>query len=279
MGDAMGSSHAMMKHRLIWVITRLHIQVDCYPLSGDVVEIDTCMGWSGKNGVRRDYIVRDYNSGHVLCSSTSSLVIINRDTRRISKIPDDVREELSSYLFDTYLLKDDLSQPTGRMDECPLYIQKDLVPRLHDIDSNRHVNNVKYIQWLLESVPQHVLVAYELTSMTLEFRKESSDQDIITSMAHPCSSFTPSVSEASGCNGASRKSPQLASENCASSHLSKQPALNCEAALPAIQEHLQYMHSLRRQSDGREIVRGKTNWRPKHRFCSGKIYDSASRSV
>ncbi|KAJ7299846.1 hypothetical protein O6H91_Y139900 [Diphasiastrum complanatum] len=274
MGDAMGSSHAMMKHRLIWVITKLHIQVDRYPLAGDVVEIDTCMGWSGKNGVRRDYVVRDYNSGEILCTSTSSLVIINRDSRRISRIPNDVRDELSSYLFDTYLLKDDLSQRIAKMDECPLYIKKDLVPKLHDIDSNRHVNNVKYIQWLLESVPQHVLVAYDLRSMTMEFRKESSDQDIITSMAHPCFLFTPSLSETSD-NVASVKYAQSITNSSNSSHSLSESALSFETPMLVVQEALEYMHSLRRQSDGREILRAKSTWRLKQPLHSSNIHDLA----
>jgi hypothetical protein len=31
-GDGMGTTHAMMRHRLIWVVTRMHVEVDRYPV-------------------------------------------------------------------------------------------------------------------------------------------------------------------------------------------------------------------------------------------------------
>lgn len=33
---------------------------------GDVVQVDTWVAASGKNGMRRDWILRDYNTGEVL---------------------------------------------------------------------------------------------------------------------------------------------------------------------------------------------------------------------
>jgi fatty acyl-ACP thioesterase B len=31
-GDGMGTTHAMMRHRLIWVVTRMHVEVNRYPV-------------------------------------------------------------------------------------------------------------------------------------------------------------------------------------------------------------------------------------------------------
>lgn len=31
-GDGMGATHAMIRHRLIWVVTRMHVEVDRYPV-------------------------------------------------------------------------------------------------------------------------------------------------------------------------------------------------------------------------------------------------------
>lgn len=37
---------------------------------GDVVEMDTWVAGSGKNGMRRDWLVRDYKTGQILARAT-----------------------------------------------------------------------------------------------------------------------------------------------------------------------------------------------------------------
>ena len=36
------------------------------PYRGDVVEVDTWVSPSGKNGMRRDWLLRDYKTGEIL---------------------------------------------------------------------------------------------------------------------------------------------------------------------------------------------------------------------
>jgi fatty acyl-ACP thioesterase B len=69
-GDGMGTTHAMMRHRLIWVVTRMHVEVNRYPVWGDVVEIDSWVAAEGKNGMRRDFLVRDITTGEVISRAT-----------------------------------------------------------------------------------------------------------------------------------------------------------------------------------------------------------------
>jgi fatty acyl-ACP thioesterase B len=69
-GDGFGATHAMIRHNLIWVVSRMQVQVEQYPAWGDVVEMDTWVTGSGKNGMRRDWLVRDYKTGQVLARAT-----------------------------------------------------------------------------------------------------------------------------------------------------------------------------------------------------------------
>lgn len=42
---------------------------------GDVVEIDTWVDGAGKNGMRRDWIIRDYNTQEIITRATRLLLM------------------------------------------------------------------------------------------------------------------------------------------------------------------------------------------------------------
>jgi hypothetical protein len=69
-GDGFGATHGMIRNDLIWVVTCMRIEVDAYPAWGDVVEVDTWVAASGKNGMRRDWLVRNYKTGQIISRAT-----------------------------------------------------------------------------------------------------------------------------------------------------------------------------------------------------------------
>ncbi|MCD7454508.1 hypothetical protein HAX54_025129 [Datura stramonium] len=69
--NGFGATRQMSLRKLIWVVTRIHIQVEQYSSWGDVVEIDTWVDAAGKNGMRRDWIIRDSNTHNIITKATS----------------------------------------------------------------------------------------------------------------------------------------------------------------------------------------------------------------
>uniref|UniRef100_A0A251V485 Putative acyl-ACP thioesterase, HotDog domain protein n=1 Tax=Helianthus annuus TaxID=4232 RepID=A0A251V485_HELAN len=57
-----------------------------------------------------------------------------------------------------------------------------VMPKWSDLDVNQHVNNVKYVGWILESAPKHVVEDYELASITLEYRRECMKDSVLQSL-------------------------------------------------------------------------------------------------
>ena len=55
--------------------------------------------------------------------------------------------------------------------------------RYSDIDSNNHVNNVKYIEWAIEAVPIEVIKDYTIKRIKVTFEKESKYGETISSSA------------------------------------------------------------------------------------------------
>ncbi|XP_057514486.1 palmitoyl-acyl carrier protein thioesterase, chloroplastic-like [Actinidia eriantha] len=233
-GNGFGATREMSLRKLIWVVTRIHVQVDKYSSWGDVVEIDTWVDAAGKNGMRRDWIIRDRNSQRIITRATSTWVIMNRETRRLSKIPDEVRKEVQPFYLDRVAIPTadlDCEKIDKLNDETADRIRSGLAPRWSDMDANQHVNNVKYIGWILESVPIDVLEDYNLTSMTLEYRRECRQSNVLESLT----TMSPKMSEDS--NSWTDKTRQ----------------------------ELESTHLLRMQADKAEIVRARSVWQSKHK--------------
>ncbi|KAK9748297.1 hypothetical protein RND81_02G048500 [Saponaria officinalis] len=238
-GNGFGATREMSLRKLIWVVTRVHIQVNKYSSWGDVVEIDTWVDAAGKNGMRRDWIIRDYSTQQIITRATSTWVTMNRETRKISKIPHEVRQEVEPFYLPRHALDNgdyDTEKINKLTDETADVVRSGLAPRWNDMDANQHVNNVKYIGWILESVPLNVLQDYDMTSMTLEYRRECRQANVLESLTS--------------------LQMRRKSVNCTETskvHDERRPSDDIES-----------IHLLRMQDDRAEIVRARTKWLPKN---------------
>ncbi|WOH11371.1 hypothetical protein DCAR_0830853 [Daucus carota subsp. sativus] len=176
--DGFSTTTTMRRLNLIWVTPRMHIEVYMYP-SCDVVEIETWGHNEGRIGTRRDWIIRDYYTGEVIGRATRCLyishegfhcnkwVMMHQDSRRFQKVSDEVRDEYLGFgpktprfTFpeeDNYSLKKIL-----KLEDPATFSSLSLAPRRVDLDINQHVNNVAYIGWILETIPQDVINTHEL---------------------------------------------------------------------------------------------------------------------
>lgn len=231
LGDGFGSTPEMCKKNLIWVVTKMQVMVDRYPTWGDVVQVDTWVAPSGKNGMRRDWLLRD-NTGEILTRASSCWVMMNKKTRKLSKLPDEVRAEIGNYFVDTPPIVDEDSRRLPKLtDSNADYIRTGLTPRWSDLDINQHVNNVKYVGWILESAPLPVVESHELASMTLEYRRECMRDSVLDSLTSVLGSGL--------------------------GDLATFGQVECQHLL--------------RLKDGAEIVKGRTEWRPKRSYGIGSF--------
>ncbi|XP_042474964.1 palmitoyl-acyl carrier protein thioesterase, chloroplastic-like [Macadamia integrifolia] len=176
--DGLGSTPAMSGRSLIWVLSKMHIVVDHYPSWGDDVEVNNWFIASEKNGQRTDWMIRDRKTGRSLARATSTFLTMNKETRKLSKIPEEVRREMETICMECspIPIPDDHENSSAsiakfdcnRMDG----VRTGLTPRWNDLDSNQHVNNVKYIGLMLESVPISMLKSHEICEMKIEYRRE-----------------------------------------------------------------------------------------------------------
>ncbi|XP_024981865.1 oleoyl-acyl carrier protein thioesterase, chloroplastic-like [Cynara cardunculus var. scolymus] len=241
--DGFATTTTMRKLHLIWVTARMHIEVYRYPAWSDVIEIETWVQGDGRIGTRRDWILKDYANGEVIGRATSKWVMMNEDTRRLQKVSDDVREEYLVFCPRTLRLafpeeNNNSLKKIAKLEDPAEYSRLGLVPRRSDLDMNKHVNNVTYIGWALESIPPEIIDTHELQAITLDYRRECQRDDIVDSLTSREPLEDAEVIEFTGCNGSvpSKKDEQDLSR---------------------------FMHLLRSSGNGLEINRCRTEWRKK----------------
>ncbi|XP_030529146.1 palmitoyl-acyl carrier protein thioesterase, chloroplastic-like [Rhodamnia argentea] len=258
LSNGFGATHGMMRNNLIWVVSRMHVQVDHYPIWGEVVEIDTWVGASGKNGMSRDWLIRSQASGVTFARATSTWVMMNQQTRRLSKMPEEVRAEISPWFIEKQAIKEDNPDKIVKLDSKATYVNSDLKPKRSDLDLNRHVNNVKYVGWMLETIPDEYLEAHQLSSIILDYRRECGGSDTVQSLCEPDadgirqSGVQHDSSQVNLINGFS-----LASEIFQGSGLLGSFG---KTMMPLKYTHLLQING---ESESEEIVRGRTTWKKK----------------
>ncbi|KAK8659592.1 hypothetical protein V6N13_029791 [Hibiscus sabdariffa] len=240
LSNGFGATHGMVRNNLIWVVSRMHVQVDHYPIWGEVIELDTWVGASGKNGMRRDWIIRSQATGITYARATSTWVMMNRQTRRLSKMPDEVRGEISPWFIEKQAIKEEVPEKIVKLDDKAKYVKSDLKPKRSDLDMNHHVNNVKYVNWMLETIPDKYLECNQLSSIILEYRRECGSSDLVQSLCQP------DEHEISVANGAVQ-------QNLLQNNVMGNGRLHG------------YTHLLRTKGETKneEMVRGRTRWKPK----------------
>lgn len=175
--DALGvSMQDLLASDRAWVLAWLQMDVDQLPTWEDTVTIET---WpSGLEGLRatREFVMR--GNDRRLCRGTSTWLVIDTECRRPVRPPASLHDiELPDRPAPLDQDRDDLPLPDG--------VDRDrtFTVRYHDLDLNRHVNNVRYLEWALETLPHEVLDAYSCTGLSLQFEAETTLGDPVRATA------------------------------------------------------------------------------------------------
>jgi medium-chain acyl-[acyl-carrier-protein] hydrolase len=169
----------LLDRGLTWILSRYHIRVPRYPSMGDEVEITT---WpSGKKGVfaLRDFEARD-GSGRLLLEATTSWLVIKVDGKQPIKMD-------TLFLDENIIEKRAIEDPFERL-EAPARTDFEASFRVlrRDLDFNRHVNNVSYIQWAIEGMPEEVLRSRRPFEVEIVYKAETLyGDDVLTRVEFP----------------------------------------------------------------------------------------------
>lgn len=172
----------MAENNLILVMTRQQLQFERYPKWGDLVEVETWYQQEGRLSARRDWLVRDGLTQEKIGGGTSTWVMVNMKTRRLSKIPDAMRDEFLPFAPDPPRFGLGNAASKLKLPELQMPAQFEAPPqvaRQTDIDMNGHMNNVTYIGLAMEAVPGDVLDGMQMWQVEVDFKAECMAGDTI----------------------------------------------------------------------------------------------------
>lgn len=169
------SMEQLQSSGLTWMLSRLHVQVVRYPAWRETVIVET---WpSGHNGLlaSREFLMRT-EQGEAIGKGTSAWLLIDLQRHRPIRMPEFV---------DALVLPDRPRPVPDPFNKLPAPGETDeeavFSVGYHDLDINRHANNVHYIRWALEAVPYEVLTGRQLVGLEVQFRAEAKYGDEIVS--------------------------------------------------------------------------------------------------
>lgn len=158
-----------------WVLARLQVEIDRYPAWREALTIETWPSAADGLYAQRDFLLRD-ESGSTFGRATSTWFIIDVQRRRPIRLPATVLQlpipdRPHPLPPDRSALPEPDATPHGRR----------FTVRRSDLDLNDHVNNVRYVEWALEAVPETVRTGRQPRRLDVQFRAESVYGDTIVS--------------------------------------------------------------------------------------------------
>lgn len=153
---------------LFWVLSRIHVKIDQLPQWGETVTLTT---WS--SGTDTVFALRDYTihslQGEKIISATSSWLIMDYQNRQPQR-PDSI---------DRLVTKEPIKRATEvnaerirvRQKATPINTYQ-TTSLFYDIDVNGHINNTRYIEWAINSLPHELLKTLKVKNITINFLAE-----------------------------------------------------------------------------------------------------------
>lgn len=172
--DCLGETkEGFVQNQCIWVLLKYDITIYEYPKFRDTITVDTKVLGSKKFYGYRQNTIRN-SDGKVIGEAFSTAILIDFEKRRPMRI--------SSTQSEIYGLNGELDE-VPPLDDLPKIQKedytKDYPVRYSDIDSNGHVNNVKYMEMAIDTLPRSILNEYKLFNIKVLFKKETTDKDTL----------------------------------------------------------------------------------------------------
>jgi acyl-ACP thioesterase len=179
--DAGHSLFSLMTQNLGWVLLSGIMEMNRYPEYKEKIIIRTWLSKYKSIRGTRENIIYDENY-NIIGKAKGLWLFFDIEKRRPTKIPNYFKENWLS--CEETCLDHDISSKIESI-ESAQYIKKFNV-NIYDTDTNKHVNNISYLHWLLESIPEEITDNYYLHSIDGRFLSEAQYGDVIVSFINKC---------------------------------------------------------------------------------------------
>ncbi len=159
-----------------WVLLGQSIRIQQLPAMNDRCQVVTCPVGFERVFTFRDFHLLNQQSARV-ATATTTWMLMNLDSRRMAPLPDFVK------VLDAHTPPAEQQLPRAAYKLLPLGAaplpDKSFTVGYHHLDTNGHLTNAFYAQWMLEGLPYDFLHSRQLTSLDIQFKREARYGDVL----------------------------------------------------------------------------------------------------
>ncbi len=155
----------LIPHKISWVIMRKRMEIFRHPMLGETITIETHPAGFEKLFTYRDFKVFD-EKGECIAQASSTWLLMDTEKRKMTPIPSFIREfEMPDIPF--------LDHPIKKI---PSITQADFQQKHQvgwfELDWNEHLNNIHYLQKMLNNLPLEVHKSKTLKRLDIIYKME-----------------------------------------------------------------------------------------------------------
>ena len=171
------SLYNLLDQNIGWVLVGGYIQMERYPKYKEKITIRTWLSnYSTVRGIRENIIFDE--DGRIIGRAKGLWVFFDILKRRPVPIFDAIKSRWSFNSQESIVV--DVSKKIASIDQAT-YVDTFNVYKF-DVDTNEHVNNIRYLNWVMDTIPKEVVEKNFLYSIDGRFIAEAQYGDVITSL-------------------------------------------------------------------------------------------------
>jgi len=155
----------LREKNMFWVLTRMEIKMDEFPAPGSFIDVETWPKSTDRLFALRDFLISA--NGKTIGRATSSWALLQLPHRRPMLLQDmgDIMHMLKN--------KHAIEQPAAKIAATvPGSEDFKRLVQYSDLDLNAHVNNTRYLTWMLDTLPLDYHHKYAPFSASLNYLAE-----------------------------------------------------------------------------------------------------------
>lgn len=161
------STYDMLKNGITWVLNRMYIEFHELPVYPQTLKVETWPSDLDKFFTYRDFRVFD-EQNKMMVQATSNWLVLDINTRKLIAVPDQIKN--AKFSVD----RNGMEKIKGKCSYDENRTTNESTTRVSwfDLDVNKHVNNTKYFQWMLDSLSLDILENENIKSIDITFKAE-----------------------------------------------------------------------------------------------------------
>lgn len=171
----------LAKNDLSWILLSWKLKVYKRPKADEKIKVETWGREKNKIFVMRDFRITNENK-EVLAIATSKWCLIDKKIGKIAKMPEDI-DKIYHGFREENVFNEPYSDKISIPQTEPKFIDTYKVRRF-DLDINKHVHNLNYLNFAYEVLPFDVFMGEELNNIEIVYKREIRYGDTIKSFLY-----------------------------------------------------------------------------------------------